>query len=185
MKVLLTGSHGSGKSTLAELLGASLDWPLVKEGAREILKRHDVREELNILPIAQRVEIQQEILEWHSAEREKYKECIEDRGIVDVLAYSSYWLSREVEAQEFIARLGQQVDEFSAKGSYDKIIVCPPTIPLISDGVRADQPAYRDTIHYLILGILERYSFKYNVLESISLADRLRESLKIIRRPNG
>ena len=204
MIVSLVGTHGSGKSVQGELVVGALNgfdgggWGFVPEIAREILNRFNITENLGVLPVEKIIEVQREILSAKRKKREEIKSSvqiknyiknyprslIEDRHpLLDVYAYSIYWLSRHPSAALFLDELKKEVEEETKiiRTEDQYIIVVPPNIPLIADGVRNDTFHFRDTINYIILGILDSYNIQYLLLREKSMAGRLEEILYYIQ----
>ncbi len=154
-------------------------WNWVPEIARDVLSEMSITENLGTLSVEKIIEIQQEIWDRKQTQRGTSENIIEDRHpLLDVYAYSCYWLARHKTAGEFLEKLRFAVDEGAKKSKKDEfILVVPPNIPLVDDGVRAEAPHFRDTIHTLILGTLTRYQYDYQVLTEDTITGRLREAL--------
>lgn len=187
MRICLVGAHGTGKSTLGPLVAAALKatdklfWEFIPEVAREVLNEKKITENLGLLPVEKIMEVQSAILEKKLQMRLGRVNTVEDRHpYIDVFAYSTYWLSRHPTASEFLSKMQSEVED-SLFFSDELIIVVPPNIPLDKDGVRAETDHFRNTIHYITLGILEKSKKQYKVLGSNTPASRLYETLKVYK----
>ncbi len=188
MRISLIGSHGTGKSTLGPLIVSALNvfdherWDFVPEIAREVLEKEGVSENLGTLPVEKIIEVQEQILAEKKERRKGYSYFVEDRHpVIDVYAYSVYWLSRHPSATNFLNKIKEEVS-YTDTSNDNLLIVVPPNIPLVKDGVRAEGEHFRNTVHYIVLGILEEFQIPYKVLETISLEERLKEALWLIKR---
>jgi nicotinamide riboside kinase len=172
----LVGAQGCGKTTLAELLSKRWGYPYFAEGVRPLLKKHGFSDENHggEDQLKRTLALQWDVCEYKTKAWD-YEYCVADRTQVDCLAYLSFWACRSSNpgCEDLFERVKDLVR--AELELWDAVIVVPPNIPLIDDGVRSPMPYYREHIHYLMCGILSEFNYPHYILDESGIEERVLE----------
>jgi hypothetical protein len=159
-------------------LAKELGYDLAPEVARDVLPLA-YGEDLSSASVEERIARQAQIMVGKLERTYRtIPDLVTDRCLVDVVAYSLYWLSRERDAQEFLDH--SYALAMMDMASYGCIILVPPFQEAVpEDGVRCPERWYQGHIQTLIRDLL--HDFPHRELVSTTLEDRLQECLDYVR----
>lgn len=181
MKIVITGAMGVGKSTLANMLEKELrkqieDIYVLPEIAREMIAEGYNMDYGVTLDFERDMLYRQTLLEIED-------NYIADRGIIDIMAYTSVIFLDNFDKEGIIGPndialdLLNKINEEYCKAKYDIIFYLPPEFPIEDDGVRSTDVVFQKQIDQKIKDILSTGSFKWYTLSG-SRQKRLKQALK-------
>ncbi len=179
MKIGILGAQGTGKTTLAEALSKELEYPLIPEIVRGVLKDMGMSSprELKGNPEKGR-KFQMACLYRQIEEEGKHKNFVSDRTTIDNAAYWMKWHAHK-NPSHVNTEYYQTAWENAKK--YDLLVYVPPEIPLVDDGCRSTDKDYQEEMAWLI-GVLLYVWGKYRITVTGSLETRVKQVLTGIRR---
>jgi len=169
MKIALVGTEGTGKTTLAKAVSEKYNIPYVDECARIISKETGIKvREDNSDKL---YEFQIKCLEMKLKEESKYDEFIADRSTIDNLVYYLRWVANDKDSElneKYCRKCIQNIR------TYDKIVLMEPKyLSLVKDEIRTGNIWYRESIHFMLIGVLEEYVEDYIRMPFVYLEDRV------------
>jgi nicotinamide riboside kinase len=188
-RLLLTGSQGTGKSTLGRQLARRWGVPLVAEQAREVLGQWGLGQaEIPTLAPKHRCQLQLEMLDRQSLAIGQYATCVADRsGYLDGWIYALQQLGQDPVALAYyeVGALLETLRECARvdRHRWHQVILVPPNIPYVADGVRSPNPYERELSHGLFKGYLHEFGYPYYELTSSSPECRYLEVCELLAVP--
>lgn len=154
-KIGIIGTHGVGKTALVNVLGKTLDLPVVAETARDC--PHPINEKGNILT-----------QEWILAnqigrEMSHFRTgMVSDRTTLDIVGYTM-WLTKHGRVSlEDYQRLTRAACAWAI--TYDAILYVPIEFKLVGDGVRSVNEEYQTAVDKNLLDLLSSGVYRYTVI---------------------
>jgi len=177
-KIVIIGAQSTGKTTLFKKLIPYLNLPWIKEIPRNVASLLGIPKNGHLSP-SQRLLWQEGILWWQISLEKTFGSFISDRSLIDHWAYTIYWLGRNNKLSNIYEMIKKQSQE------YTHIIYLPPRFHPKKDDFRCPELDYINKIDRIIKEILKEWfgkgSNKIQEIKSISLSERVEESLMFIR----
>ncbi|MFP5225526.1 MAG: AAA family ATPase [Actinomycetota bacterium] len=166
-RIAIVGSFSTGKTTLAEAAAGPLGLPLLPEVAREVASE-GFQLDKDATP-----EVETLIFLRQYRNEMQHRTFVSDRSLIDVMAYAAWVLENQRRRREF-ALWDTCVDiaEHRLRTQYTHIFYLPIEFGIVSDGLRPMDPEFQRDIDQRILGLLDRYSLKWDTLTG-SVEERL------------
>ena len=155
-RYVITGGPCSGKSTLVDAI-KERGFLTVDETAREFLKENPGIRGRDLVMGVFRRQIEEE-----SALERYPNEVFLDRGLVDVAAYSRFWLGE----------VPREIQEAGLSCRYQKVFALD-RLPFVSDGIRVEKnDAEAERIHRLIIQTYKEHGYEPLGVPVMSLRER-------------
>lgn len=173
MRIALTGSSSTGKTTLAQEISKLIDTlEYLTVDARSIIESFNI---INVDNLSKKnFKLFQK--EWIKRKRENefyMKSFVTDRSFIDPLAYMK---DRNIIDNVLVEQCVSYMD------NYDIVFYVPfGNIPFKSDGYRSDDIVQHENIDKNIQSLLEENKINYYTIEEISVEDRLKYMIRIIK----
>lgn len=164
----LVGTQGTGKSTILheyEDSGIELITEVVRNLSKKGVKINEQGDE----------ESQDTIFSEYILLLSQQCDYISDRGLVDVIAYSSYLADKGSISKKIVSEQLEQLKTFNKLNP--DIIYCyfPIEFPVVDDGVRSTNEEFRKSVDKYILSIFEKCNINY-----ITIKGSVKERKEII-----
>lgn len=151
MKIGIIGAQGVGKTTLAEALSKELEYPLIREVVRDVMKDMGITSPRELKgDVEKSTEFQRACLYRQIEEEGKHKNFISDRTTIDNAAY---WMKWHAHKNPSHVNTEYYKTAWENAKKYDLLVYVPPEIPLVDDGVRSTDKDYQEEMAWLI-GVL-------------------------------
>ena len=151
MRIGILGAQGVGKTTLAEALSKELEYPLIREVVRDVMKDMGITSPRELKDdVEKSTEFQRACLYRQIEEEGKHKNFVSDRTTIDNAAYWMKWHAHK-NPSHVNTEYYQTAWENAKK--YDLLVYVPPEIPLVGDGCRSTNKDYQEEMAWLI-GVL-------------------------------
>lgn len=179
MKILITGSFSTGKTTLANQLAEIKKIDLLPEVARQMIQEGFKLDENISIDTEREMFHRQQLLEIGD-------DFIADRGIIDILAYTSVLFQDNYqdffgEENDLAEILIKEIKEGLEEAEYDVVFYLPVEFPIEDDGVRSMDSRFQKQVDGKIKNILEKYEHKFkNYTIRGSKEKRLKDVLELL-----
>lgn len=164
MKIAIVGAMGVGKTTLANDLSDVLDIKILPEIARKMIEE-GYKLDKDVTPA-----IELEILKRQVALEETEEYFIADRGVIDVMAYSSVLFHDDM-------FLLNKINNQLCVTKYDIVFYIPIEFPLEGDGIRSEDIKFQKRIDQEIRFTIE--AFNWHKIKG-DRDQRIKKAVKII-----
>jgi nicotinamide riboside kinase len=179
VRIGLTGAQSVGKTTLARELSKRLDFPLIEEQARVVVRDLGLERPCNLKGRPQLSRrFQWECLIRQIEVEKQLDAFIADRTVMDNAAYWIKWRSGRSSSHD---NLGYYLECEKHSRSYDVVFYIPPEIPLHADGFRSTNVDYRDEMDWLIRTVVRGLVEPSRLAELTgTLEERVQRALDLI-----
>lgn len=187
IKVSIIGTHGSGKTTLSgqltsQLRALGIKVAEVAEVPRAVCVRLDdptyFHRGKNTV-VRQMALLLMQIVAESERNQAVGQVLLTDRSVLDHWAYTVCQFRDVLRAENIEPLLEDTVIRYSA--TYDLLLYLPPEIPLVADGVREDDIAFRNEVDQTLMQILTRYALPFKRVAG-AIGDRTATALAAVLR---
>lgn len=153
-KVIFTGAHGTGKTSVLRMFEADGEY-VITEVVRKIAKEG--------LPINEDggTDTQKKIFSTYEMEFGITPSFISDRGLTDVLAYTTVAVADGKVDVHFLRNQEKKFEKFHNRHTDIKYVYFPIEFDIEDDGVRSINKEYQTRIDRNIKNILDSYKLNY------------------------
>ena len=165
-RIIITGAHGTGKTTLMNALA--------QDGTRTItqIDRKVVAENGWGHSENTTTECQKAIFKAIKKELSSKRNYISDRGLSCVAAYTFNKALTEDIPKKVADKQYLDMEKFHKDNPDILVVYVPIEFPVVTDGVRSDDPEFQEQIDFLIKNILDTAKIPY-VTVSGSVEERV------------
>ena len=165
-RIIITGAHGTGKTTLMNALA--------QDGTRTItqIDRKVVAENGWDHSENTTTECQKAIFKAIKKELSSKRNYISDRGLSCVAAYTFNKALTEDIPKKVADKQYLDMEKFHKDNPDILVVYVPIEFPVVTDGVRSDDPEFQEQIDFLIKNILDTAKIPY-VTVSGSVEERV------------
>ena len=175
MIISFTGAQSSGKSTLLSKMQNDSDfkdWHFEPEITRSLKEKYGLVINEGGDSFTQCVTINSHVDNYL---RNKDKNCVFDRCILDAMVYTTYQYYTKKIDYELCMYAAYLCDKLI--GKYDIIFYTDPNIPLVDDGVRSVNVEFREKI----ISLFEDYINEMKIKNVVKLVGNVDERYNIIK----
>jgi nicotinamide riboside kinase len=176
LRIVIVGSFSTGKTTLAELIARRLELPLLPETAREVaalgfkLDREATPETETLI-----------FLKQYNNEL-SIPEFVGDRSLLDVMAYAGWVLDNQPRRKESaLWEECERLGERHLRTNYSHVFYLPIEFPIVSDGLRPNDPEFQKEIDQRIVRLLGSHGIRYETVKG-SVEERLQQIESVLQR---
>lgn len=184
LRIAITGTHSVGKTTLTQALSERFELPMIREVARDVIKRAGYCTTTAYIQNADlhtKQAIQEEIFLAQLREENTFKKngFVADRSIFDPIAYSVVY---GISGDPLHKMIGSAITH--ALGSYDLLVYIPPMFSPVCDGFRDTSEEIRIAVDECLTKYIEAFELVGGtvlIIESQTVEERIEEVVAATR----